>query len=382
MGSRCCSFLRLHVWSVLILIVAGWNIVWADFRDGEEFDITKITPMVILEIFQELPLESLFYVYFDTVNKTELFSFLEENFDYETNNEENFDYETENFLLTKGYLATVGVIDQSRSHGYDEDTLHTIQRFNNLNYPDKNCGYGSYIAMCNHSVFCWKSPSKRISLAATLPVFANIVEQYYFEPEDFEGRGVHMLDQMDMMLHMIYENECHNDFTIKNIIDDIRQRAEEHRDPKALQLWRELHTTIKPRELWGLCHCCQQGIVFQGNTWCGITNFLTLKPVIRKMFGQREESKKQRYIRLCKKYHENFDAYCVRSEEEAKPFCFRAIEWAPPGCKDIAFIKGRTQWHIAQLRSIKETANMLCVGTASIASFCTCVGLAKLAFGI
>ena len=369
MRSRYCSFLRLHVWGVLILIAAGWSTVWADFRDGEEFDITKITPMVILETFKELPLESLFYVYFDTVKKIQLFIDIG-----------NFDYETRNFLLTKGYLATVGVIDQSRSYGYNQETLHTIQRFNNLNYRNQTWGLESRIAMCYHSINCWKSPSKRISLASTLPVFANIVEQYYFEREDFEGRGVNMLDQMDMMLHMTYKNECHNDFTIENIIDDIRQRAEEHRDLKALQLWRELHTTIKPRELWGLCHCCQQGIVFQGNTWCGIADFLTLKPVIRKMFGQREESKNKRYIRLCKKHHEKSASCFLSTKEEAKPFCFRAIERVPIGCESIASIQRRTQWHIAQLRWIKETANMLCVGTG-IASFCTCVGLAKLAFG-
>ena len=372
MGNRCCFFSRLHVWSVLILIAVGWSTVWADFRDGEEFDIAKITSMDILEAFQELPLESLFYVYFDTVKKTEFFS----------SDEENFDYETGNFLLTKGHLATVGVIAQNRSPDYDQDTLHGIQRFNNLSYQNNPWNVGSYIATCNHSIFSWKNLSKRISLVSVLPVFANIVEQYYFEREEFEVRGVNMLNQTDMMLHMAHEHGCRNDFTIKNIVEDIRQRVEEHHDPKALQLWHELHTTIQPKELWGLCHCCQRGFVFQGNTWCGIMDFLTLKPVIRKMFGQREESKNKRYIRLCKKYHENFDAYCVRSKEEAKPFCFRTIECVPPGCESIACIKGKTQWHIAQLRSIKETANMLSIGTASIASFCAFVGLAKLAFGI
>ena len=372
MGNRCCYFLRLHVWSVLILIAAGWSIVWADFRDGEQFDITTMTPMVIFEFFQELPLESLFYVYFDTVNKTEFFS----------SHEDNFDYETENFLLTKGRLATVGVIDQNRSDGYDQDTLHAIQRFNNLSYQNNPWNVGSYIATCNHSIFSWKNLSKRISLVSVLPIFANIVEQYYFERKEFAVKDVYMQNQIDMMMHMTYENECRNDFTIKNIIEDIRQRAQEHHDQKALQLWRDLHTTITSRELWGLCHCCQQGVVFQGNTWCGIVDFLVLKPVIRKMFGQREEFKKQRYIRLCQKHHENFDYYLVCSKEAAKPFCFRAIEYAPGGCESIAAIKKRTQRHIAQLRSIKETANMLCVGTVGIASFCTFVGLAKLAFGI
>ena len=100
------------------------------------------------------------------------------------------------------------------------------------------------------------------------------------------------------------------------------------------------------------------------------------------MFGQREEFKKQRYMRLCKKYHDIWKFHYLPSDEKAKPpFCFRAIECVPPGCESITFIKEKTQWHIAQLQSIKKTANMLCVGTTSIASFCACVGLAKLAFG-
>ena len=143
MGSRCCSFLRLHVWSVLILIAAGWSTVWADFRDGEQFDIATITPMTILEAFQELPLESLFYVYFDTVNKTEFFS----------SDEENIEHGAINFLLTKGHLATVGVIDQSGLDDYDQDTLDTIRRFNNLSYQNNPWNVGAYLAVFQHSIF-------------------------------------------------------------------------------------------------------------------------------------------------------------------------------------------------------------------------------------
>ena len=89
------------------------------------------------------------------------------------------------------------------------------------------------------------------------------MEQYYFERKEFDVSGGSMQVQMDLMLHMTHENACHNDFTIKNIVEDIRERAEECHNQKALQLWRDLHTTIKPEELWGLCHCCQQGVIFR-----------------------------------------------------------------------------------------------------------------------
>ena len=373
MGRKCCSLLCLHVWSVLILIVAGWNTVWADFRDGEPFDIAKITPMAILNAFQELPLESLFYIYFDTV--------LNE-IDFSSSEKKIFDYEAGNFLLTKGRLATVGVIDQNYSHGYDEDTLHSVRRFNKLSYQISTWNLGSHITMCQDSTCFCKNSSKRVSLVSTLPIFANIVEQYYFKREEFEDRGVGVLSHIELTCHMTGENKCHNHFTIKNIVEDILQRIEEHHDQKALQLWRDLHTIIKPKELWGGCDCCQQGLFFQGNTWCGVVNFLTLEPVTRKIFGQQEESKKQRYIRLCKKYHENSASCFLSTKKNISPLYFHAIECMPRGCKSIALIKERTQWHIAQLQSIKKTANMLCVGTASIASFCAFVGLAKRALGI
>ena len=371
MGSRC-FFLRLHVWSMLILIAAGWSTVWADFRDGEQFDITKIVPMAILETFKELPLESLFYVYFDIVlNGT----------DYASSEAQNIEHGAINFLLTKGHLATVGVIDQSGLDDYDQDTLDTIRRFNNLSYQTSSSSVGARLDLdaFQHSIVSLKNLSTRISLVSTLPVFANIVEHYYFKREEFNSRGDSLQVQTDFALYTTHENACHNDFTIKNIIKDIQQRAQEHCDPEALQLLRDLHTTIEPEELWGLCHCCQQGIVFQGNTWCGIADFLTLKPVIRKIFGQQAESKKQRYIRLCKKHHEKSAPFFLSTEEKIAPLYFRAIEHAPPGCESIASIKRKTQWHIAQLRWIKETANMLCVGTTGIVSLCTLVGLVGLA---